>query len=314
LVDATTIHARAHTRRLAHTHAQAEADTGNIGGSLSHEYQLVASGAPPGAPTAIELPLTSVCVCLSVCLSVCLYIYVCMYVCVCACVRVCARLSLSLSLSVWMCGAGAPVGEDELLQCDCGAYASNVECATGRLPFAAAATPVDAAGEPVEVLVRRVLAARNLRYEQVVWPTPVPPPATAPAGTAAPQTLLVLADDRRGNAFKLKRRRPAWAVPYGEPALQAVPAPAPTDRVALLVDESVLARLPASVPAPTDTPAVVLEAVGDFRLAAEGDRCPRTGTTAACPSGALRTTRGIEVGHAFYLGDKYSAPVRGGSA
>ncbi|MGA6992760.1 MAG: proline--tRNA ligase [Candidatus Deferrimicrobiaceae bacterium] len=41
------------------------------------------------------------------------------------------------------------------------------------------------------------------------------------------------------------------------------------------------------------------EAYADMRLVAEGDRCPR------CP-GSLRVSRGIEVGHVFRLGTKYS--------
>ncbi|NJD63106.1 MAG: proline--tRNA ligase, partial [Deltaproteobacteria bacterium] len=41
------------------------------------------------------------------------------------------------------------------------------------------------------------------------------------------------------------------------------------------------------------------EAYADIRLVAEGDRCPRCG-------GPLRFSRGIEVGHVFRLGTKYS--------
>ncbi|MBI3073189.1 MAG: proline--tRNA ligase [Deltaproteobacteria bacterium] len=40
--------------------------------------------------------------------------------------------------------------------------------------------------------------------------------------------------------------------------------------------------------------------VADLRVAAVGDPCPR------CADGHLKTHRGIEVGHVFYLGDKYS--------
>ncbi|WP_372007328.1 proline--tRNA ligase [Paenibacillus chitinolyticus] len=40
--------------------------------------------------------------------------------------------------------------------------------------------------------------------------------------------------------------------------------------------------------------------VGDFRQAAEGDRCPR------CAEGVLKLSRGIEIGHVFKLGTKYS--------
>jgi prolyl-tRNA synthetase len=38
----------------------------------------------------------------------------------------------------------------------------------------------------------------------------------------------------------------------------------------------------------------------DLRVAQAGDRCPR------CPTGTLREVRGIEVGHIFQLGTKYS--------
>jgi prolyl-tRNA synthetase len=40
--------------------------------------------------------------------------------------------------------------------------------------------------------------------------------------------------------------------------------------------------------------------IGDFREAKHGDTC------AACTSGVLAQSRGIEVGHLFYLGTKYS--------
>lgn len=43
---------------------------------------------------------------------------------------------------------------------------------------------------------------------------------------------------------------------------------------------------------------------GDFKLAKAGDRCPR------CEQGALCETRGIEVGHIFQLGTKYSAEMQ----
>jgi prolyl-tRNA synthetase len=43
---------------------------------------------------------------------------------------------------------------------------------------------------------------------------------------------------------------------------------------------------------------------GDFRQAAPGDPCPR------CDGGTLRGYRGIEVGHVFLLGKKYSEPMK----
>jgi prolyl-tRNA synthetase len=43
--------------------------------------------------------------------------------------------------------------------------------------------------------------------------------------------------------------------------------------------------------------------VADIRLASEGDRCPR------CNKGTYKVTRGIEVGHVFLLGTKYSVAM-----
>jgi prolyl-tRNA synthetase len=44
--------------------------------------------------------------------------------------------------------------------------------------------------------------------------------------------------------------------------------------------------------------------IADIRLAATGDPCPR------CDGGTLMSYRGIEAGHIFVLGTKYSAPMR----
>ncbi|MDB4980884.1 MAG: proline--tRNA ligase, partial [Myxococcales bacterium] len=43
--------------------------------------------------------------------------------------------------------------------------------------------------------------------------------------------------------------------------------------------------------------------VGDYRQAAPGDACPR------CDGGVFKGYKGIEVGHVFYLGRKYSEPM-----
>jgi prolyl-tRNA synthetase len=45
-------------------------------------------------------------------------------------------------------------------------------------------------------------------------------------------------------------------------------------------------------------------ACGDYRQAAPGDGCPR------CPAGTFRGYRGIEVGHVFFLGTKYSTAMK----
>ena len=45
-------------------------------------------------------------------------------------------------------------------------------------------------------------------------------------------------------------------------------------------------------------------AAGDYRQAAPGDRCPR------CETGRFKGYRGIEVGHVFFLGTKYSTAMK----
>ncbi|WP_281384878.1 His/Gly/Thr/Pro-type tRNA ligase C-terminal domain-containing protein [Cohnella nanjingensis] len=79
--------------------------------------------------------------------------------------------------------------------------------------------------------------------------------------------------------------------------------------IPILVDEAV-ARMPSGVCGANEADYHVRRAVpgrdfavhrtGDFRNAREGDRCPR------CGQGELRLGRGIEVGHVFKLGTKYS--------
>ena len=231
----------------------------------------------------------------------------------------------------WEDARRATVGEDELLKCPCGAYASNVECAVGTLP-AAVTTP---AADPA-ALARAIAASAgaDVRIELVEWPRPPPPPSDPPATTPSAllqsppppsddMTLLVLGPDRRGNPFKLKSLRPAWAAPFGEPTLRPVAPAFLADALAiddarapvtLLVDASALATLGALAPASGNGPAPVrtctVRTVGDFRTARAGDICPRSGTPSCLGgSGPLGTVRGIEVGHAFYLDDKYSAQV-----
>jgi len=228
------------------------------------------------------------------------------------------------------------VGEDELLTCGCGAYASNIECAKGHPPMPsapAALPPPPEAGKAASPALLAALTApadpAALRLELVAWQRP-PATTDAPENPAlAGLTLVVLAGNRRANPFKLKALRPAWAAPYGEPAMHAVASSFLADALAmdgedaappleLVVDETawpVLAVNATDGSTAAFHRAAVVRAFGDFRLAATGDRCPLHGTSAAsagCTDAAamLRTVRGIEVGHAFFLGDKYSSQVR----
>ena len=49
---------------------------------------------------------------------------------------------------------------------------------------------------------------------------------------------------------------------------------------------------------------IVIEKLGELRRIQEGDACPR------CASGVYQIKRGIEVGHIFILGTKYSQAMK----
>jgi prolyl-tRNA synthetase len=228
-----------------------EADTGNIGGSLSHEFQVLAE-----------------------------------------------------------------TGEDALVACDNCDYAANVEEAKIRPSGAAPATAATAPKERVATPGQRTI-------EEVSGFLKVPP-------TALVKTLLFLADgkpvavlvrgDRVVNEIKLKGALKAKEVvmatdraveevtgaPVGfaGPVGLSIPIHA-DDEVRSLASFVVGANAAdahyTGVVAGRD---FTVTAWGDFRQAAPGDPCPR------CQTGHFKGYRGIEVGHVFFLGTKYSVPMK----
>ncbi len=227
-----------------------EADTGNIGGSLSHEFQVLAE-----------------------------------------------------------------TGEDALVACDTCQYAANVEQANVRAPgVRAASAPASlekiatpgkhtigdvsqflgvaptalvktliylADGKPVAVLVRgdrtvneiKVRAALGAKELVLATDRTVQDVTGAPVGFAGPVGLKV----------------PVYCdVELGERA----------DFIAGANEADMHHR---GVAPNRD---FVATAMGDYRQAAPGDACPR------CDGGHFRGYRGIEVGHVFFLGTKYSESMK----
>ncbi|RLO12734.1 hypothetical protein DYB28_015317, partial [Aphanomyces astaci] len=160
-------------------------------------------------------------------------------------------------------------GEDAILSCGTCDYAANVEKARG----------VVGGGGSTPTTLADVLAHDN---DDVA--------VTYFQATAADSTKRVLAvlspAGRHVNVLSLK--------PHGVDVDTLTPLPAICGDIAsrpvqYFVDSAV------SVDGlPTDA------IVGEFRQAKEHDGCP------SCSNGTLVEKRGIEVGHVFYLGDKYS--------
>jgi prolyl-tRNA synthetase len=208
----------------------------------------------------------------------------------------------------------AETGEDALLACDSCGYAANVEQAKARPPAAAApsAAALEKVATPGKRTVEEVTAFLGLRPENLV------------------KTLLYLADgkpvavlvrgDRNLNEIKLKRELGArdLVLASDESVEDATGAPVgfagPVGLGTPIYCDLEVCAMPSCVCGANVADAHYKNVVckrdfqptvcGDFRDAAVGDACPR------CESGHLVGYRGIEVGQVFFLGRKYSVPMK----
>jgi prolyl-tRNA synthetase len=206
----------------------------------------------------------------------------------------------------------ADTGEDAIAVCDACRYAANVE----RAEIAAAPTsqPTDLR-QPLE----RVETPGKTSVEAVAAYLGVPPQAVV-------KTLLYDVDgqvigvlvrgDRQVNEAKLAKHLRAGGLRFADRATierltggpEGFSGPIGLSGVPLLADHEVRGMSHMVVGANTsDAHYVHAESERDFRvdhyvdvrMVSEGDPCPRCGKP-------LRIVRGIEVGHVFKLGTKYS--------
>jgi prolyl-tRNA synthetase len=227
-----------------------EADTGNIGGSLSHEFQVLTE-----------------------------------------------------------------TGEDALVACDNCDYAANVEEAHVRPPAAGAG-----AGKQS---IAKVATPNAHTIAEVSAFLKVP-------ATTLVKTLIYLADgkpvavlvrgDRDVNEIKLRRAlgatdlllatdaavREVTRAPVGFAGPVGLDVPVYADlEVAAMADFVVGANAAdAHLTGVNVGRDFKPTAIGDYRLAVSGEPCPR------CETGHLKGYRGIEVGQVFFLGTKYSVPMK----
>jgi prolyl-tRNA synthetase len=205
-------------------------------------------------------------------------------------------------------------GEDALLACDACSYAANVEEARARPPVAA--TPGSAAVEKVATPGKRTieevssflgLSAKDL-VKTLIY-----------VADGKPVAVLVRGD-RNLNEIKLKREIGARELALaGDKVVEEVTS-APVGfagpvglTIPIYCDVEVCA-MPAFVCGANAADAHYKNVVakrdytpttcGDFRDAAVGDACPR------CEKGHFVGYRGVEVGQVFFLGTKYSTPMK----
>jgi len=205
-------------------------------------------------------------------------------------------------------------GEDALLACDSCSYAANVEEAKARPP--APATPLSVAIEkvatPGKKTIEEVTAFLGLKPADLV------------------KTLIYVADgkpvavlvrgDRNLNEIKFKRELGARELALAGDKVVEEATGAPVGfagpvglKIPIYCDVEVCA-LPSFVCGANAADAHYKNVVskrdfaptvcGDFRDAAVGDACPR------CDKGHFAGYRGVEVGQVFFLGTKYSTPMK----
>ncbi len=210
----------------------------------------------------------------------------------------------------------AETGEDALVACDTCNYAANVEEAKVRAPAMPREKPAVAALEKVPTPGKRTI-------DEVSGFMGVPP-------TSLVKTLIYLADgkpvavlvrgDRTANEIKVARAVGAKELVMATDKTVEEVTGAPVGfagpvglKIPVYCDVEVCA-LPSFVcganAGDLHYKNVSLDrdftptACGDYRQASIGDACPR------CDKGTFKGYRGIEVGHVFFLGTKYSTAMK----
>jgi prolyl-tRNA synthetase len=208
----------------------------------------------------------------------------------------------------------ADTGEDALLACDACAYAANVEEARSRPPETATPStlPLEKVATPAKRTIEEVAQFLKKEDRDLV------------------KTLIYLADgkpvavlvrgDRSLNEIKLKAALKAKDLVLAadkvveEVTGAAVGFAGPIGLTIPIYCDLEVCALPSFVCGANQVDTHYLNVVskrdfqptvcGEFRQAGIGDPCPR------CAGGHFIGYRGIEVGHVFFLGTKYSAPMR----
>ncbi|MFC5700230.1 proline--tRNA ligase [Cohnella faecalis] len=207
----------------------------------------------------------------------------------------------------------ADIGEDTIAACTCCEYAANLEKAEpGILPLEAVAG-FDA--EPLE----KLLTPGVRTIDQLVLSLQIKPAdimKTVIFMVDHNAVAVVVRGDHEINEIKVKDHLGAKSISIADPdtveRVTGLPIGFIGPRgltIPVLVDHAVL-QMPYGIAGANEADYhyrhfnagrdIDLLQVGHFRNAAEGDRCP------SCNEGVLKFHRGIEMGHVFKLGTKYS--------
>jgi prolyl-tRNA synthetase len=217
-------------------HVMVDADTGNIGGTRSHEFQVLADA-----------------------------------------------------------------GEDTVLLCDCPPatrYAANVEKACGAPVEIKTDDPFSFAKYQQVTVAKDTLANAITGASAVNLTVHM----EAPEKNAKPQTAtVIIGPNREVNVLKIKAKLGAYDVQVANTTEKKESTYTFIDTTAQSAVETALSNL-------SEDQGITVH-IGDFRTAKKGDLCVHS-SNAGCKCSPLRETSGIEIGHVFYLGQKYSKPFK----
>jgi len=209
----------------------------------------------------------------------------------------------------------AETGEDQVVSCDTCTYAANMEKAQCRpleetAPGNAELKRVDTPGQTT---VEEVCAFLKVPQQQLI--------KTLILKADGKPVAALLRGDHELNEIKLQRYLKASVLEMADPeTIQNVTGapvgfagPVGMKSVPIIADYSVAQVVDAVVGGNAkDVHSIGANRGRDFtpteyadiRKVVDGDRCP------VCEDGKLKVSRGIEVGHIFKLGTKYSEPMR----
>jgi prolyl-tRNA synthetase len=196
-----------------------------------------------------------------------------------------------------------PTGFDDLLRCSQCDYAANVEKAASRITSAGQSASLhpnaDVHAAMVKVYQAAQQAAKGFTLAvpetlscHVVVPVGAPETKSTDSKATANRIALVFTPQGRlAQPLALKDALGSW----GE--LRVVDD---AEQVKTLLTAADVTKLKAFIDVNTVAPTEAKSNfIGHFALSAAGDQCPRC-------SGSLQASKGVEVGHVFYLGQKYS--------
>ncbi len=208
----------------------------------------------------------------------------------------------------------ANTGEDAVISCESCHYGANMEKAIATKAASVPATDLGAMREvdtPATHTVDEVAAFLSVKPSQVI--------KTIIVNIDDQLMAILVRGDHEANFLKLKTHLGASTGDLAEPEEVIAATGAPVGfagpiglKIPIYADHAVMDIASAVtgankkdkhfvgvIPGRDFTP----DFVGDFRNANPGDICPKCG-------GIYTIARGIEVGHIFYLGTKYSKPMK----